>query len=332
LKFSTKISNTVLAHLEQRGLEISGVTESPTAPLELLRDPSSWIDAMQLESFLAQLEADMSSQLAGDEVFESAGLASPGLKAWGVLDSVLRLMQSEQDVYSQPQRFLSYFISPAPPIAHVERLPEGIRFQLPLSHSEYPRCCEFLRAALESLPQYIGRSASRCKWVQNQIEISWAEGQESLFQPGDVDHQLSPDLIRNMLGTLEKSQSDLHRKETELQQAKERIEELEKLIESGFQPNTTSRPVTQSDFEELRQSLLKLNDFWARSQQLVTLLVAQGRKDAQVSSAMQRVQWDRIVEAAPGKFKDTLELLDELKMEAEAKSMPALRSLPELKH
>ena len=153
-----------------------------------------------------------------------------------------------------------------------------------------------------------------------------------MFQPGDVDHQLSPDLIRNMLGTLEKSQSDLHRKETELQQAKERIEELEKLIESGFQPNTTSRPVTQSDFEELRQSLLKLNDFWARSQQLVTLLVAQGRKDAQVSSAMQRVQWDRIVEAAPGKFKDTLELLDELKMEAEAKSMPALRSLPELKH
>ena len=85
MKFSTKISNTVLAHLEQRGLEISGVTESPTAPLELLRDPSSWIDAMQLESFLAQLEADMSSQLAGDEVFESAGLASPGLKAWGVL-------------------------------------------------------------------------------------------------------------------------------------------------------------------------------------------------------------------------------------------------------
>jgi len=53
--FSGKISHSVLKFLENRGLDLDGLYELTNLNVEFLNDPTSWLDAHQMEDFLFQV-------------------------------------------------------------------------------------------------------------------------------------------------------------------------------------------------------------------------------------------------------------------------------------
>ena len=99
-----------------------------------MNDPTSWIPAADVESFLAGVYKTFSHQ--DPELIKHMGQRSAELRGWGVLDSVLRMIQRPQDIFAHPQRLISYFISPAPPIGNMIRESELVRFDLPISDNE----------------------------------------------------------------------------------------------------------------------------------------------------------------------------------------------------
>src|SRR5690349_16205454 len=152
--FSCKISSAILSYFDRQGDDLTPLLESTTLPEEFLRDPSYWMKAADMEAFL-----QMAQTISHDDgpLFQKAGHAGPELRSWGVLDSVLRMMPRPQEILAQPQRFLSYFISPEPPVDHVVKTDSSIELDLPISSEIYPLVTNYLKAAFESLPVYVGK-------------------------------------------------------------------------------------------------------------------------------------------------------------------------------
>ncbi|MES2965534.1 MAG: hypothetical protein V4760_16760 [Bdellovibrionota bacterium] len=275
-----------------------------------MRDPASWLEADKMEQLLAQIETIYARPGSEDApLITSTGHDSKDLRAWGVLDSVLRMVQTPKDLFAQPERFLSYFVSPAPPVGDIERASDSVRFVLPISAQQYPRVTNFLRAALEALPSYIGKPMANVVWDDSIVTISWSESQASLF--GEVptnDLSLNPELVRSIVADLEKSQK-------ELEDTKKRLLEAERSLElaSANSPVPSARAVVPSPVapgvvtpEEIEDAIgtslhemYRLGDYFARSQQLVTLLIAQGRQTPPVQEAMRRVDWPTVCETTP---------------------------------
>ena len=64
-----------------------------------------------------QTETDYGRGTHNEEsLITAVGHQCKDLRAWGVLDSVIKMMQKPQDLFLQPHRLLSYFVSPAPPV------------------------------------------------------------------------------------------------------------------------------------------------------------------------------------------------------------------------
>jgi hypothetical protein len=126
--FSCKISKSVLAYLESEGEDLSLLQDRFGLPEEFLKDPSHWITATEMESFLSVAEDIYTDR---KNLIKKSASSTAQLRSWGVLDSVLRLMPSMREIWSQPTKFLSYFISPEPPIDHFEQTNLSVAFDLP---------------------------------------------------------------------------------------------------------------------------------------------------------------------------------------------------------
>lgn len=179
--FSGKITNSVIAYVSRLGGGLEGLYELTDLPEEFLRDPSCWLDALKTERFLEKIHREYSSKLNDFNLLENAGHHCHELWSWGVLDSVLRMMPNAQDIYQQPHRFLSYFVSPAPELTQVIRENESVRFDMPWVAEEYPLASEYLRSALEALPSYLGKQRAVVRWRGHQIYIGWSEAQRSFW-------------------------------------------------------------------------------------------------------------------------------------------------------
>ncbi|MEK6627116.1 MAG: hypothetical protein AABY53_00685, partial [Bdellovibrionota bacterium] len=105
MHFSCKITHAILTHLESEKVDLSAYFSETEIPWELLRDSSYWMRAPDMEAFLERLALR-------SETLVAAGHKTPKTRVWGVLDSVLRMMPQPQEIFHQPEKFLSYFISP----------------------------------------------------------------------------------------------------------------------------------------------------------------------------------------------------------------------------
>src|ERR1051325_2650402 len=103
-----------------------------------------------MESFLGVVNRQIKN-------LEDVAHRAVDLKSWGPLDSVLKLMDSPQEILAQPERFLSYFISPPPPVANVKKSRDSLSFETPISEQEFPLVTSYLKAAIEALPTFVGR-------------------------------------------------------------------------------------------------------------------------------------------------------------------------------
>jgi hypothetical protein len=322
--FSCKITHSIMTALDRRGEDLASLYEKCDWPSEFLRDPSSWLEADKMEQLLKLLLSEYDRDLSPAQRFEneagidltseplliSVGHHSKDLRSWGVLDSVLRMVQTPKDLFAQPERFLSYFISPAPPIGQPKRGADFVSFVLPVSEMQFPLVTSYLRAALEALPSYINKPLASVTWENSRVTISWSDSELSLFSEAQsAEVSLHPELMRNILMNLETSQKELEETKRQLAASEEECERLKNLApvnSSGSKQNhDLSDLIAQLSgdgsvsLDVALSELYRLGDYVARGHQLITLLVGQGRQTPQVQEAMRRVDWALVVEQGP---------------------------------
>lgn len=293
---SAKISHSFLKFLEAEGAELDQMLEVAPAPAERLRDPFGWIEAQQLENFLVFLDREYGQRDASrSSLALRVGMSCEQIRAWGALDSVLKMMSSPVEIFRHPDRFLSYFISPAPPLNILQKEAEKIVFDVPITSSEYPMVTQYLQGALSALPLYQGRDLAVVTWREARVDISFQQTQSSFFEIQNAQLHVRPDLLRSLMSSLEESQLELERLNRIIVEKDSKIESLRK---DQAKPVAGQQPANQQKLE-VRSHVFKLQDYFVRAQQLITLLVAQGRMDSQVRKAMNKVDWQRIQQDFP---------------------------------
>ncbi len=329
-----------MSYLDRRGEDLQSLYEHSDWPAEFLRDPSYWLEAPKMESLLRFFKKEFAHTVSDGSFIREVGHQCKDLRSWGVLDSVLRMVQSPKDLFAQPERFLSYFISPAPPIGNLRRDFDSVRFEIPISSSEYPLVVEYLSAAFEALPTYMGKPMAHVEWLDSKILVRWSDQQVSFFDEGkDTEHSLHPELLQNILINLENSQKQLEEtkrlllaKDVEVQdlrkQLSQRSQSVAAIIKSPARESRQGQmlgiPLKRdlaaeylgdwaeehfADFStresfgqvlgEVTNDIYRLNDYMARAQQLVTILIGQSRGSPQVQEAMRRMDWAFVQTEAP---------------------------------
>lgn len=271
-----------------------------------------------MENILRQIDETYGARALLEDESEEPLIVAVGhqckdLRSWGVLDSVLRMVQTPKDLYAQPERFLSYFVNPAPPTGEIKRSSESVSFVLPMSETRFPLVTSYLRAALEALPTYIAKPMASVGWDNNRVIISWSEGQASLFGERDSsDLSLNPELVRNILHNLETSQKELEETKRKLIAKDLEIESLRTSVRlAAPMPGGAATGPAQNVANVLHE-LYRLGDYIARGQQLITLLIGQGRQTQQVREAMRRVDWDFVVQEGPKTVRKAVAELQQL--------------------
>jgi hypothetical protein len=325
--FSGKITNSFLVFLDRSGQDLDRLVELTELPTEFLRDSSAWMPAPDVELLLAALDKEYGAAFS-DSLASLVGHQCNELRAWGVLDSVIRMMSAPQDLFLQPQRFISYFVSPAPPIAQLVRQQESVSFDIPISDQEFPFVTEFLRSAMEVLPRYLGHEAALVNWRGNRLTINWSVSQGKFLGEEDLTPNFKPELVQSLMLALEDSQRQ--------------IEDLKGQLGQNTLP-AVSAPAMAADIDpelqqhlrayvvKVRGHLMKLADYLVRSQQLVTLLVGQNRMDRQVQEAMRRVDWEYIKLQSSPVAQEIVDLLSDFEREVTSKVRPAKRAPQPLK-
>jgi hypothetical protein len=286
---SCKLSNSILTYLERQGYDVQAVLQSCDVPVEFLRDTSYWLQARKMEDFL-NLVNDSYLDLPETYCFD-VGKGSENFRAWGVLDSVLKMVESPLDIYGHPTRFLSYFISPEPPIDSWKNHGDLISFQIPISANEFPNITSYLAGALEGLPHYMGQNTGVVKWNDCTVSIRWSLSQESLLPAEDLQlRQFNPQWVRTVIDSLDSHQRNLQSRANDQHSSAANNEDIEKFL------NATMGTVSElsDDISVLREDFLRLHDYFSRAQQLITFLVHSGRKTKQVDEAMRRMDWAKI--------------------------------------
>lgn len=316
--FSSKISNSILTFLENQRVSLEGLYSSFDIPEELLRDPSSWMDAREMESFLQVATNFYQVEKSSGNLSELVGHECLNLHSWGVLDSVLRMMAKPQDIYLHPERFLSYFISPTPPLLSLNpQVSDGAEversaFEISISSFDYPLTTKYLQAALEALPTFFGRENAHVKWSGKVIDINWETKQNSLFETAELERNVNPDLVETLMKSLEKKQKELEVKNRELLEKNKLLEEAQKKLESQYKERVYSEKL--STLSELASSIaheinnplayvmsnmMRINDYFIRAQQLITILIGQDRLTPPVQEAMRRTDWSLVQKDFP---------------------------------
>ncbi|MEM7647397.1 MAG: hypothetical protein AAF203_10840, partial [Pseudomonadota bacterium] len=154
MQVSCKVSYSVLVYVERQGAQTDAFFENFETPIEYLKDPSGWLAVDKMEEFLDALAVYL-GQKEPQKFFREIGQKNFELRAWGVLDSVLKMVESPKDIISQPDRFLSYFLSPHPELA-IENVEDNkVTFRLNAVPTK-PLVLSYLMGAVEGLPNYMG--------------------------------------------------------------------------------------------------------------------------------------------------------------------------------
>lgn len=302
---------------------------------ELMRDPSGWIAAPEMEYFLEKVSGLYPA--VDGPLLAKVGHKQASLHSWGVLDSVLRMMTKTQEIFVQPQRFMSYFVSPEPPLENILRSEDGIRFDWPLPSDQYPHVTEYLKSALEALPTYLGQGIGQCLWSNISLELKWPIKSAAFFTE-DVGRQISPQLLQKVVEELQTSQRDLEEKNRELQKKNEELISMSQnsRLQGHREPSLLTFDSLSSDPAvpgyKLKQNIARLHDYLVRAQQLVTMITADNKTSPAVKEAMRRMDWDYVKASYPRAVAESIEMLRQLQNQAPIKA-PVKSNPPEdVKH
>jgi hypothetical protein len=180
-----------------------------------------------------------------------------------------------------------------------------------------------LRAILESLPEFIGKPRAHVLWNHGNVQIEWSERQVPFVAHTRIsDHEapsLSPELLRTILVDLATAQRELESARRSNQEKDALIQSLQsaaavgaanasELIQSsqtsGGSVSASHAPalLSISQVEKALHEIYKLGDYFARAQQIVTLLRAP-------EPLLKRTAWERVSSEAPHAIRKAAMLL-----------------------
>jgi hypothetical protein len=247
------------------------------------------------------------------------------------------MMPRPQEIFNKPEQFLSYFISPKPPVDNLRRDNVSISFDLPLPAEQYPLVTTYLKAAFESLPVYVGQAFAQCEWEGIRVQLNWSTQQSSIFTES-VGHQVSPALFQSLIEDLQNTQREREDLQKYIGDLEERLRANEKRLAQvkasakvisieGVEDKSllilNESPLVNLNFEgqspthTLNQNLARLHDYMVRAQQLITMLVAQGKMNASVKEAMRRVDWEHVKNQYPQTVFESMELVKKMNKKSE---------------
>lgn len=309
---SCKITSSVLSYFQSKGEDTSVLLDGIALPEEFLEDPSYWLQDEEMEKFLSSVVAnDLGKK---DKILQEISQSIPKLRSWGVFDSVLRMMPLSE-VFAQPNRFMSYFISPDIEVLDVQRRAHGISFEVPVSLQSFPLTRQFLMNAFETLPLFSGQALAVCTWVDHRLDINWDTSQENFFQSQDPGHKLSPELLRSIVSQLEQHQIELQQKNADLEarnhQLRDAFQKLQQEMHTTSSQNSHTGHVSlgQPETLTLKKHLARLADYMVRAQQLVTILAGGKSQPPLVKEALRRTDWNWVKENYPLTVASCFELL-----------------------
>lgn len=253
------------------------------------------------------------------DIVQEVGHQTPNLHAWGVLDSVLKMISHPREVFLQPDRFVSYFISPEPPIENLVRTPQSIAFDLPLVAEQYPLVSKYLMSAFEALPLYTGKSLAQCSWEHIHIKINWPKESETLIKDDPASSHLSPSFLQNIIEELQTNQKNLEEKNRELMQKNLQLLNAQKELSKNQTGGVSSTDIEEIqlkiivnndlDLNQISQNLARLHDYMVRAQQLITMLTGQIKMNSGIKEIMRRIDWDHVKSQYPVTILESMEAL-----------------------
>jgi polyhydroxyalkanoate synthesis regulator phasin len=176
---------------------------------------------------------------------------------------------------------------------------------------------------------YVGQPLARCEWQGITITLNWSTQQSTIFADESINigHQVSPDLFQSLIGDLQSTQREREDLQKYVGDLEEKVRDLEK--QKLQQAVMTSEEVvaakvsllphegslshlnfdSQSPGYVLNQNLARMHDYMVRAQQLITMLVAQGKMTPAVKEAMRRVDWEHVKTQYPRTVFESMELV-----------------------
>lgn len=286
---SCKVTHSLLCFLDSKGLRYDEFYEKFEYPEEFLRDPSYWLEAHEIENILRWFD-----QKFGNSIAEQTGHSSSELKAWGVLDGVLRVMSRPKEIYLQPSKFLSYFLSPVGPVSL--RAGQPSEFVLSFDFDEFPVSKMYLKSALESLPTFWGQPLAKVIWQGPSLKLEMREQQKELFAQDEELRTLNPNLIDHIVTSLELSQQLLEK--GNIKNAVLRMEnkhnangEILKNCEHALRKHSLD---VKEKTEKITGEIYRLLDYFTRCSQAISLLASLAKSPTQSQSMLKKVDWERI--------------------------------------
>jgi len=315
---SSKLSQTILRYIENSGEEITSLLESIEVPEEFLRDPSYWIKADELEQFLTEV-LKRPWGVPSSQILTTMAQSCVESRSWGVLDSVMRMMSSPAEVFSQPERFLSYFVAPAPPVDNQVRSESGIAFDLPISSEQYPLVTKFMAASFEAIPVFMGRPAAHCEWEGIRLSLNWDVPQREIFETEAVGRQLSPEVARELLQNLRPAIAAQNLEASVMARTKPEklplLPVLERAPLASVIPIAAQRAMdpmeveaSRQDYDRLRHHIARLSDYMIRAQQIITLMATAKKISPELREAMRRVDWPTVQEQFPATVEECYQI------------------------
>ena len=301
---SCKVSYSALVFSERQGAQLEAFFEKQDHPVEFLKDPSYWLPIEQLENFLFELSKHLEVSDA-EKYYREVGHNNFELRAWGVLDSVLKMVESPQDIFSQPERFLSYFISPHPQVKILRHQIGEIDFEMSIGETEFPLVTSYLIGAVEGLPSYMSLPLAKIERRGLVWSLQWTDEQESLFDDKEKQRrQFNPEMVKSVMESLQEHQQSIEQKNRDSIPVEASVEafDLHKKIQEEVDKRVAHWDEQQKLFVEtlfkVKNDFYKLYDYFTRAQQLVTLISGSAKK-ASVKEAMRRVDWPYVQKEFP---------------------------------
>jgi len=350
MKFSCKISNSLFHYLEKSSVELTEVYDQLPIPIELLKDPSYWISAHDMELILSVVQKQTQYQRTlveqQENLFQNIAHMSAELKCWGVLDHVLRMMPKPFEIFRQPDTLLSHFIQPRPPVLNLTVSDRKVEFDLPILQEDFPHVVEYLKAAIEAIPTYKGLPLAQCRWDGIHLEILTEQNQIALNN-FEAENQLSPDLFRSVILEIEKRQPELadvsfvpmtalepvalgpakiqgpgqqilfaddaafSRRDLSLRETDDVDQFAENEKGSGIDQ------LTKHDLRKLGQNLAKLNDYMYRAQQMVTILSQTPTNKNTSQKLFLKTDWQSVRNQFPEVLQDSFKILKHIDSEGD---------------
>ena len=295
MQASCKMSHSVLLYLEKQGIQTEPFEDNPDGnetPIEFFKDPSFWIPMSRMESFFSQM-AEFTNSTDTSKFLREVGRSNVHLGAWGVLDSVLKMVESPRDIFYQPQRFMSYFFSPQPEIQMTQQGKNSIDFSLSQSRVS-PLVTSYFIGAVEGLPQYMDFPlASIDRLANSRYRLSWTQESSSLFGEKERKRrQLRPEIVHSVMQGLEDQHRSLGLSSSE--------QGGSSFISSGSSSDLKKEQVKgrheiEKVLMDLKNDFHRMKDYFVRAQQLVTIISPLTRRSL-IKEAMHRVDWPRTQE------------------------------------